>query len=128
MNCPVCGEPLIILERNNIEVDYCLSCNGFWLDAGEFEILHQMFNGGDNIRSPFEYPSVKSTESKRKCPKCSVKMNKIRINGVLLDCCPNMDGIWFDKDELSSVLNQFEESSQKNEIINFLGENFCKKV
>ena len=128
MNCPVCGKPLIILERNNIEVDYCLSCNGFWLDAGELEILYQIFNGNSDIMSPFKYPSIKSDERKYKCPVCSAKMKKVRINGIVVDVCPNTDGIWFDKGELSDVINKLGNSSEKSEIINFLGENFCKSI
>ncbi|MGA1867251.1 MAG: zf-TFIIB domain-containing protein [bacterium] len=37
--CPHCHSPLVIYSADNftpdIEVDYCTSCNGFWLDAGE---------------------------------------------------------------------------------------------
>ncbi len=39
MNCPVCKEPLIVLELEQIEVDYCTRCAGVWLDAGELELL-----------------------------------------------------------------------------------------
>jgi uncharacterized protein len=31
--------PLIIVERNGIEIDYCPSCRGVWLDRGELEKL-----------------------------------------------------------------------------------------
>jgi len=126
MHCPVCGEPLIIVERNNIEVDYCISCNGFWLDAGELELLYQISNGSSDIMSPFKYPAVKSDEKKYKCPICSSVLKKVRINEIIVDVCPNMDGIWFDKGELSEVINKFQNSSEKSEVINFLGENFCK--
>ena len=116
------------MERNNIEVDYCLSCNGFWLDAGELELLYQIFSGNSDITSPFEYNAIESDEKKYKCPICSAKMNKVRIKGIVVDVCPNMDGIWFDKGELSDVINKLSGSSKKSEIINFLGENFCKSI
>jgi uncharacterized protein len=31
--------PLIIIERNGIEIDYCPACRGVWLDRGELEKL-----------------------------------------------------------------------------------------
>ena len=38
MQCPVCKEPqLVIAERQGIEIDYCPSCRGVWLDRGELD-------------------------------------------------------------------------------------------
>lgn len=40
MQCPVCKEPqLVISERQGIEIDYCPSCRGVWLDRGELDKL-----------------------------------------------------------------------------------------
>jgi Zn-finger nucleic acid-binding protein len=40
VKCPVCVEPhLVIAERQGIEVDYCPSCRGVWLDRGELDKL-----------------------------------------------------------------------------------------
>lgn len=37
MYCPVCQVPLKMTERYGIEVDYCPSCRGVWLDRGELD-------------------------------------------------------------------------------------------
>lgn len=37
MKCPNCSETLLMTERNNIEIDYCPSCRGIWLDKGELD-------------------------------------------------------------------------------------------
>lgn len=37
MKCPIDGETLVISDRNNIEIDYCPSCRGVWLDRGELD-------------------------------------------------------------------------------------------
>jgi Zn-finger nucleic acid-binding protein len=38
MKCPVCKEPdLIMSERQGIEIDYCPTCRGVWLDQGELD-------------------------------------------------------------------------------------------
>ncbi len=37
MTCPVCGVPLAMAERQGVEIDYCPSCRGVWLDRGELD-------------------------------------------------------------------------------------------
>lgn len=39
MKCPSCSEDksLLMSERNGIEIDYCPSCRGVWLDRGELD-------------------------------------------------------------------------------------------
>jgi uncharacterized protein len=40
MKCPVCKEhDLLIAERRSVEIDYCPSCRGVWLDRGELDKL-----------------------------------------------------------------------------------------
>ena len=40
MLCPVCNdEEMLILEYNDVEIDYCNECSGIWLDEGELELL-----------------------------------------------------------------------------------------
>ncbi|MDF2812246.1 MAG: hypothetical protein K0S56_3277 [Microvirga sp.] len=37
MPCPVCRVPLLMSERQGVEVDYCPQCRGVWLDRGELD-------------------------------------------------------------------------------------------
>ncbi len=37
MACPVDGAPLVMSERAGIEIDYCPTCRGVWLDRGELD-------------------------------------------------------------------------------------------
>jgi hypothetical protein len=37
MDCPVDGTALVMSERSGIEIDYCPSCRGVWLDRGELD-------------------------------------------------------------------------------------------
>lgn len=39
MNCPIDGTPLLMTERQGIEIDYCPQCRGVWLDRGELDKL-----------------------------------------------------------------------------------------
>ena len=37
MQCPSCNTILTMSERQGIEIDYCPSCRGVWLDRGELD-------------------------------------------------------------------------------------------
>ena len=37
MLCPIDGAALVMSERQGIEIDYCPSCRGVWLDRGELD-------------------------------------------------------------------------------------------
>jgi Zn-finger nucleic acid-binding protein len=37
MACPVDGTALQMSERSGIEIDYCPTCRGVWLDRGELD-------------------------------------------------------------------------------------------
>ena len=37
MLCPIDRTPLVMSERQTIEIDYCPTCRGVWLDRGELD-------------------------------------------------------------------------------------------
>lgn len=37
MLCPVCRTSLALSDRGGVEIDYCPSCRGVWLDRGELD-------------------------------------------------------------------------------------------
>ena len=38
MNCPTCSDQtLVMTERAGVEIDYCPTCRGVWLDRGELD-------------------------------------------------------------------------------------------
>ncbi len=37
MPCPVCKVPLVMSDRQGVEIDYCPQCRGVWLDRGELD-------------------------------------------------------------------------------------------
>ena len=125
MNCPVCKKPFIIVERNKIEVDYCINCKGIWLDNGEMELLSEILGLNSDIPNPYELPQIKTQENLLKCPYCRMIMKKVELNGVIVDVCGNEHGVWFDKGELSKVLNH-DKVTQYGKVVEFLGEVFKK--
>ncbi len=65
MNCPVCRDPMVVLEWDRVEIDHCPSCNGTWLDRGELELLLESNEEKNQILSSFQKctlaPNVLST-------------------------------------------------------------------
>lgn len=37
MKCPVDGATLVMADRTGVEIDYCPTCRGVWLDRGELD-------------------------------------------------------------------------------------------
>lgn len=45
MMCPAgCETPLVMSERQNVEIDYCPTCRGVWLDRGELDKIIERVN------------------------------------------------------------------------------------
>lgn len=123
MQCPVCKNSMIILELNQVEMDFCPSCKGVWLDSGELELLFQ--NAADKSVENLLNLKNDIQEKKRKCPICNKKMNKVEFenSGIIIDNCKIGHGLWFDKGELQSLLSMYAQEKD-NKIINLLKEMF----
>lgn len=37
MKCPIDGTTLVMADRQGVEIDYCPTCRGVWLDRGELD-------------------------------------------------------------------------------------------
>jgi hypothetical protein len=55
MPCPVCKVPLVMSERQGVEIDYCPQCRGVWLDRGE---LDKILERSTRDAAPSEAPRV----------------------------------------------------------------------
>lgn len=107
MDCPACRNPMITLELEDVEIDYCEGCGGIWLDRGELEML--LGDGGSTRRLMDSFRVDAGTpEQERRCPVCLKRMEKVvageEMPAVLIDRCKRGDGLWFDKRELSDVI------------------------
>lgn len=135
MHCPVCKEPMIIVEHEKIELDYCTSCLGVWFDAGELALLLESMDldvGEFNIADIMTLPEKRIAERKRRCPVCRKKMRKAAIGHepeVVIDACPRGEGLWFDGGEVGHVITQLldkpsAEPGAPERVVAFLGEVF----
>ena len=127
MKCPVCKDAMIVLELNEVEVDYCTSCCGVWLDAGELELLIDDENNGENLLTSFHVDS-NHPERPYKCPICKKKMDKVHVGAnkdVLIDKCPAEDGLWFDEGELKDVVKL---ASGENQVVQIIQDLFGNEI
>ena len=106
MHCAGCHQPMIVLELESIEIDYCLSCSGIWLDADELELLLGNSSRQKAFLASFVI-AADTVEKKRKCPICRKFLQKINCGTqqkTLIDRCPTNHGLWFDRGELENIL------------------------
>jgi Zn-finger nucleic acid-binding protein len=125
MQCPACSEPLIVLELNEIEIDYCTGCGGIWLDSGELELLLEGSAQKDELLASFK-KDPQHEEKHIKCPICRSKMNKVLVDSehkITLDECKKECGLWFDKGELHDVIKLGSEADE-NKVVKLLHEMF----
>jgi len=121
MQCPVCKKPMIILEFQDIELDYCTRCHGCWLDRGELEFLL----ASDTQLLDLEHIR-QSEKGDRKCPRCRKRMRVQLFPGtsVEIDACPSDGGIWLDGGELQSIAKSQSDEDAVKRITQFFSDKF----
>jgi len=124
MLCPVCKKQIMILEYNEVELDYCPICEGVWLDQGELELLLEL---GDKHIDLSDIPNFE--KSKRRCPRCRKKMVKENFPGteVEVDICTRDGGLWLDKGELQKIAGSQSSAKTLHRVIEFFTELFVKE-
>ena len=128
MLCPECCDEMLILEYDNVEIDYCNDCSGIWLDEGELELLLNSSESTSLVMRVLMDNSKSHDKSNRRCPVCGKRMFLVDIplssNGtdvtVEIDKCPRNHGLWFDNGELQQIIS----SSKGEPVAKFLGELF----
>ncbi len=129
MNCPLCKEPLIVLELDEVEIDYCTSCEGIWFDAGELELLLEDSAEKDHFLSSLEVDRT-AKEKARKCPICSKRMEKVcpvSDRRFHIDRCRRNDGIWLDGGELEQIV-RMTGFGKDHRVLRLLKDMFAKKT
>ena len=121
MYCPVCKKSMITLEYNEVEIDYCPSCAGCWLDQGELELILET---SEKIYDLSRFKS--SPKGKRRCPRCHKKMHADYFphTHIQVDICPNDGGIWLDRGELLLIAAHESESAAAQNLKEYFKELF----
>lgn len=139
MRCPTCKIPLVVVEREAIELDWCVECRGLWFDEGEMVLLGE--KAGRRLES--EDLGHRAGDSvaagRRRCPRCPRRMERVTLalgqsppsaeEHVEIDCCPE-HGIWLDRGELGRIMGRLEpvredrRDTDEGLVLSFLGETF----
>ncbi|MCE1248334.1 MAG: zf-TFIIB domain-containing protein [Firmicutes bacterium] len=115
MDCPSCVLPMNTQIFYNIEIDACKMCGGLWFDR------HELAAYIKNRKIPFKLLSGYCLddrrkiigEGSRKCPRCQKNMQVVNHIDVNVDYCNDCSGLWFDRGELSKILNYYTEKAGK---------------
>lgn len=111
MQCPKCDVDTKTEKYEGVEIDRCPRCKGVWLDDGEIRQVirerEKTFTSeqiravvGDTLPVKVDAPEEADVYP---CPKCGENLEKHDLTGIMLDRCPNHDGLWFDEGEIEKV-------------------------
>lgn len=104
MKCPRCNMDLVPTVRRKVDMSFCPSCKGMWLDAQELDQLeNEAFDLGDDEKGTLVFSSTPTTQ---KCPLCEATLQRFnyRAYDLEMEFCPNRHGYWLDADEDTRVL------------------------
>lgn len=68
MNCPICNIPMLLIDRQGVEIDFCPQCRGIWLERGE---LNKIIDRSARIETTwhhyFDIDDRKNNHTNEKC-------------------------------------------------------------
>jgi Zn-finger nucleic acid-binding protein len=97
MLCPACNARMLVIEFNDVELDFC---PGVWLDRGELGLI---IHGQPDLHE--SHLPRNARRSKRRCPACRRRMRAgpLPEAQVEVDACAH-HGIWLDQGELETIV------------------------
>jgi Zn-finger nucleic acid-binding protein len=113
--CPDCHQPLIVVEFEGVELDYCLDCHGTWFDAGELELIGELAGVQTGRLAEALRRAGCGRSSARRCPRCRRRMRVVSVGeapSVAVDRCPRGHGLWLDAGELVTIVKSFTQGDE----------------
>lgn len=95
--CPRCGTPLVQAGAAR----GCEGCRGVWLSV---ENVRDMASSMQTPAAPIELAGVPENRTSLPCPDCTEPMDAVAVFGISLDVCKKRHGMWFDANELGTLL------------------------
>jgi len=119
----------VVVEREEIELDWCVACRGLWFDEGELELLGEKTGRILDVADLGRQSSA-ITKGDRRCPRCPRRMEQLEIpveagRSIVIDRCTR-HGFWLDRGELGTLLTQLGKRIETDGevVLDFLGETF----
>jgi Zn-finger nucleic acid-binding protein len=127
VKCPKCKSDLTPTIRHKLQVNYCPSCKGMWLEHDELgQLEDEAFDFGEAAKGTLIFGSTPTTD---KCPECEalLKAFRYRFYDLEMEFCENLHGYWLSDDEDSRVL-QLMKKEEANYERKLLAEEKWEKV
>jgi len=112
MKCPKCNVDLVPKVQHKVDVSFCPSCKGMWLDAQELDQLeNEAFDLGEDEKGTLAFSSTPTTQ---KCPVCEATLRRFnyRAYDLEMEFCPDRHGYWLDADADTRVLELMKDEEQ----------------
>jgi Zn-finger nucleic acid-binding protein len=98
--CPECRDFFALIHVHGVELDTCLECGSFWLDAGEYGLLtaHEEIIAQSLPGSPSAYV----------CPVCGATMTQreaVAPANLHVEACPAGHGVYLSRQAASKAFS-----------------------
>ncbi|MBQ8848031.1 MAG: zf-TFIIB domain-containing protein [Candidatus Gastranaerophilales bacterium] len=113
MTCSKCNGEFNQYIYSDITFGICKNCSSIFLKKSELKKLYRKITSRDNFDKIFNSKAAVVNESAKLCPSCSLNMQKVLFNDVVIDRCDNCEYLLFDDGELSKFFNLFADKSIK---------------
>jgi len=121
MNCPIDNAPLMRTNYEGVvEVDYCTTCHGVWLDKGELEKIQEVkvndYSEELKLLPDYVGQSILLAKAKDRtinCPVCQEELERREYgysSQIMIDSCIHGHGIWLDRGEVADLEKFYERS------------------
>jgi Zn-finger nucleic acid-binding protein len=107
--CPDCQQPLRQETFQNIQLDSCSNCAGFWFDSEELGRVMRSDPLALIALEEEHLPHVQArpgANTHRRCPDCQALLERYQYlydSPITLDSCGNCAGVWIEDGELQKI-------------------------
>ena len=92
---------------DDMEVDYCSTCQGLWLSNEEWHAIKQ--EGRRKFKeNPAEIHLQDGHKTTMACPECGSRMRARMYGDTEVDVCPAGHGVWFDQGEMTTICQHLD--------------------
>lgn len=99
--CPSCRNPL---AKTGFAL--CSKCRGAWVSEVELEERMRSVRGKHEFNLKVSFGPVVVDSEARTCPTCGRRLEHKTLGFVVIDRCTENHGLWFDAEELATVLKE----------------------
>ncbi len=108
--CPDCRQPLQPEIYQNVNLDACPQCAGFWFDEAELGRIQRTDPLALITLEEEHLPHVQphpDANTERLCPNCQSLLERYQYlydSPISLDTCINCEGVWVEDGELGKIV------------------------